>query len=316
MITIVIPYYKIVFFRETLLSLANQTDQSFHVYIFDDNSPDDPRDLLLEFEERFSFSYHKFTENIGCISLPSQWKRCLDLIKREEWCMILGDDDVLEKNVIQDFHHHLNEINRSNIDVVRFSTVVIDENNNKISNAFTHPIIENSVDSLMRKIKNLTRSSLSEYMFRTNNFDHYTFKDYPNGLFSDDILILNHTSFKKIFTINSSVVKIRKSKVNLSGELKLDNRDVSLLQFYKTLLIELKEKFDKSQITYIEYKLEREVFNHTKISILIFLTKYYLRHFKFLKLISLVSRIIIKVPKLIFQSLTKKGNSFQFIIRL
>jgi glycosyltransferase involved in cell wall biosynthesis len=308
MIAVIIPYFKIDFFRETLLSLANQVDDQFHVYICDDNSPDNPQELLSEFEGRFSFTYHKFTENFGSVSLVKQWKRCLDLINGEEWSVILGDDDVLETNVIQDFYHHENEINGLEIDVIRFSTVVIDENNQKISNIYTHPVIENSVDSLMRKIENLTRSSLSEYIFRTNNFNNYTFKEYPSGLFSDDILILNHASFKNIYTINSSVIQIRKSKVNLSGGAKLNTRHVALLQFYKTLLVELKENFNKQQISYIEYKLEREVFNHVKISILLFLMKYYFIGFKFLKLTSLAGRILAKMPKLIFQSLTKKGK--------
>lgn len=306
MVAIIIPYYKIDFFRDTLNSLASQTNQKFHVYIGDDNSPDNPNELLEEFKNQFSFSYHKFNENFGGLSLVKQWERCLALAKNEEWVIILGDDDVLDKNVIQNFYHQLDEINSLNIDVVRFSTIVIDENNNKISNIYTHPKIEKAVDSLMNKLKGLTRNSLSEYIFRRNNFSNYSLKDFPNALFSDDILILEHSSFKNIFTINSSIIQIRKSNLNLSGGAKLDNRHISLLYFYRTLLVELKEKFNKKQITYIEYKLEREVFNHSKISILVFLINYYLINFKIFKLISLMGRIIIKVPKLICQSLTKR----------
>ena len=33
MLAIVIPYFKLTFFEETLQSLANQTDQRFKVYI-------------------------------------------------------------------------------------------------------------------------------------------------------------------------------------------------------------------------------------------------------------------------------------------
>ena len=46
MLAIVIPYYKIAFFEETLKSLANQTNKQFIVYIGDDASKDDPTFLL------------------------------------------------------------------------------------------------------------------------------------------------------------------------------------------------------------------------------------------------------------------------------
>lgn len=301
MISILIPYYKIIFFRETLLSLANQTDKRFQVYIFDDNSADSPKELLREFKGNFSFTYHKFSENLGGFSLVKQWERCLALVENnDEWVMILGDDDVLSKNVILDFYKNLDVINNSEIDVVRFSTEAIDENNNKISEQYIFSEVENAVDSLINKLEGFTRSSLSEYVFRKKNFSNYSFKDYPNGIFSDDILILEHSSFKNIFTINSSIIQIRKSKVNLSGGLKLNNRHQAILKFYKTLLLEFKEKFNNQQIDCIESKLEREIFNHKKLSILVFLVKYYVMSFQFLKLLKLILVIFIKLPKLIY----------------
>lgn len=42
MLAIVIPYYKINYFEETLKSLSNQTDKKFKVYIGNDASENDP----------------------------------------------------------------------------------------------------------------------------------------------------------------------------------------------------------------------------------------------------------------------------------
>lgn len=305
MISVLIPYYKIIFFKKTLLSLDSQTDKRFHVYICDDNSKENPKELLEEFDEKFYFTYHKFSENMGGISLVKHWERCLSLIRDGEWIMILGDDDVLGNNVISDFYSNEDKIDASNIDVVRFSTEMIDENSNKISKKYIYPEVENAIDSLMNKLKGLTRSSLSEYVFRKNKFSDYSFKDYPNALFSDDILILEHSSFQNIFTINTSVIQVRKSNVNLSGGLKLANRHDAILKFYVTLLSEFKEKFSEQQKDFIEYKLEREVFNHQKMSIIISLSEYYLKSYKFLKLIKMISRIILKFPKLIFKTIEK-----------
>lgn len=306
MISIVIPYYKIVFLRDTLLSLSNQINKNFHVFIFDDNSKDNPTELLKEFEGKFSFTYHKFNDNLGSVSLVKHWKRCLDLVHDGDWIMILGDDDVLSQNVVQDFYEKETEINALNIDVVRFATEMIDDEDNRTSLVFNHPEVELAVDSLINKLKGLSRSSLSEYFFRKNKFYNYSFKEYPHALFSDDILILEHSSFENIFTVNTSVIQIRKSKVNLSGGLKLDNRHEAILAFYKSLLTEFKAKFNKQQIDYIEYKLEREIFNHKKRSIFVFLIKYYIKSGQFLKFFKLIGVIFTKIPKLLYLELTNK----------
>ncbi len=58
MLAIVIPYYKLTFLEATLLSLANQTDQRFKVYIGDDASPEDCTPLLEKY--RGQFYCHQF----------------------------------------------------------------------------------------------------------------------------------------------------------------------------------------------------------------------------------------------------------------
>jgi len=40
MLAIVVPYYKLTFFEETLKSLKSQTNKKFKVYIGDDASPE------------------------------------------------------------------------------------------------------------------------------------------------------------------------------------------------------------------------------------------------------------------------------------
>ena len=73
MLAIVIPYYKRSFFKETLQSLANQTDKRFKVYIGDDASPENPLDLLEHYKGSFDFEYKRFETNEGATSLVKQW---------------------------------------------------------------------------------------------------------------------------------------------------------------------------------------------------------------------------------------------------
>ena len=59
MLAIVIPYFKLAFFEETLQSLAIQTDKRFKVYIGDDASPENPTSLISRYKGQFEFIYHK-----------------------------------------------------------------------------------------------------------------------------------------------------------------------------------------------------------------------------------------------------------------
>ena len=137
-IAIIIPFFKINFFEKTLESLAQQTDKRFRVYIGDDASPDSPEKLLEKYQGKFNFTYKKFNDNLGSISLVKQWERCIDMMKDEEWFMILGDDDVLGDNVVEEFYKNLSEIEKK-AHVVRFSSVLINEKDEPISQEYHHP---------------------------------------------------------------------------------------------------------------------------------------------------------------------------------
>ncbi|WET01228.1 glycosyltransferase [Flavobacterium sp. YJ01] len=224
MIAIVIPYYRISFFEETLESLANQVDKRFKVYIGNDASPDDPSNLLLKYNDHFNFEYYKFDENLGRISLTKQWERCIGLIEDEEWIMVLGDDDVLADNVVKDFYANLEKINENGINVVRFATKEINEKENSISQLYKHPEFENPLDFLIRKLKWQTRSSLSEYIFRKEAFLKYKFHSYPSAFYSDDKAWIDFSEDKPIFTINTSAISIRISDQSISGKAKISDQ--------------------------------------------------------------------------------------------
>ena len=216
-LAIIIPYYKLTFFRETLESLAAQTDQRFTVYIGNDASSENPEELLKEFEGKFNFIYKKFEQNLGGISLTKQWERCIEMMQHEEWFMILGDDDVLAANVIREFYRN-HEVFKNRTNVVRFSTVVINDKSEEISSPYLHPIYEDPTESFMRKITGKTRSSLSEYVFRTVAYQKIGFVHLNLAWGTDDLAALEFPEEKKIFSINNAVVYFRMSQENITGK--------------------------------------------------------------------------------------------------
>jgi glycosyltransferase involved in cell wall biosynthesis len=278
-LAVIIPFYKINFFNETLQSLANQTNKQFKVYIGDDASPDDVSELLLKFKGKFDFEYYRFSNNLGQRSLVKQWERCVDLAKEEKWLMILGDDDVLQDNCISSFYENLCEIEKQDIKVVRYATVVIDKGGNEITKVHTHPQLELSIDFLMRKFKGGTRSSLSEYIFKLEDLKRIKFKDLPLAWYSDLLAVLEVSNFGNILTINNSKVYFRLSGQNITSQ--TDNlilKNIGTFQFYQYLLNVSHSFFTKDQEEQIVEHYEKTFLDNKKNKTFwIDLTQLYLR---------------------------------------
>ncbi|MDI5950693.1 glycosyltransferase family 2 protein [Flavobacterium yafengii] len=265
MVAIVIPYYKITFFEETLQSLANQTDKRFKVYIGNDASPETPTDLLEKYKGQFDFVYHRFETNLGSTSLVQQWHRCISLMQNEEWLLVLGDDDVLQDNFVSAFYENRNKIEALKINVIRYATAVINDKGEVISKLYIHPKLEKSTDFLMRKLKGGTRSSLSEFIFRRADFDKVKFKDLPLAWYSDYLAVLEVSNFSFLYTINNSQVYFRHSSLNITS--KRDNlkaKNIATFGFYHYLLYDKKHFFDSEQLAVLRTRLEKTFLDNKK----------------------------------------------------
>ena len=279
MLAIIIPYYNLTFFDETLESLAIQTDKRFKVYIGDDASPECPDLLLEKYYDKFDFVYNRFKSNLGSISLTKQWERCIALIKDEEWIMILGDDDKLGPKVVELFNKNVTSINSKSINVIRFSSQVIDGNAKTISNIFHHPQYESATDSFFRKLNNYTRSSLSEYVFRKSVYNKYKFADFPLAWYADDMAWIEFAETRGIFSINHELIYFRYSGKNISSKTdNLDLKEKSKYLFYKMLvtreLTQFTEKQQFNLLTTFELLLKkRGIF---RVNDFFFLTRKYI----------------------------------------
>lgn len=245
-VAIVIPYYKFKFFRENLESLANQTDKRFHVYIGNDASLENPEDLLKEFEGKFKFTYKKFDQNLGGTSLTKQWDRCISMMEDEEWLMILGDDDYLEPNVVEEFYKKIEDINE-NYSVVRFSLQIVDEASLFISKAYTNPILENPLDAHFKKISGEVIGSLSEYIFRKDAYVKFRFKDYDLAWGSDNRAIIDFSDKKPIYSINTACVYFRISKSNITGSANVERKNRSLAKQRRQLFADYRNELSTVQ---------------------------------------------------------------------
>ena len=230
MLAIVIPYYKIEFFKETLHSLASQTNKGFNVYVGNDNSPNNPEKIIAEFNKNLPIYYKKFDKNLGQKSLPQHWDRCISLTKNEKWILVLGDDDLLENNAVELWYKEKED--KTNL--YKFSSQMLYTDEKRFSEVYTHPQYEHSVDAFYRKFKGKTRSSLSEYIFKKTIYEKVGFKNYPLGWHSDDKAWLDFSFKEQIKTINDAKVIIRVSSISISGNKNnLKEKNDATIQFYK-----------------------------------------------------------------------------------
>jgi len=283
MLAIVIPYYKYTFFEATLLSLSTQTDKRFKVYIGDDDSPEHPADLLEKHKGAIDFVYQRFETNLGGVSLVQQWERCIKMTKDEEWIMILGDDDTIADNCVACFYSHLAEVEQQRINVIRYATVVIDQNDTELSIVHTHPKYEKSVDFLMRKFKGGTRSSLSEFIFKKEVLLEIRFKDLPLAWYSDLLAVLEFSKFGLIYTINEAIVSFRLSGINITS--KRDNlvlKNIATFKFYYYLLNIKSKFFNREERNVLMRMLEKTFLDNKKsVTFWVLFTKLYLSNFYF-----------------------------------
>ena len=127
-LAIIIPAYKSKFLRQTIDCLVNQTNQNFNLYIGDDNSPFNLKEIVNDYNDKLTITYHRFSNNIGGKNIVNQWNRCVELIKDEKWIWLFSDDDIADTNCVETFYKTI-KMDAEKYDVDRFNTRVIDDNN-------------------------------------------------------------------------------------------------------------------------------------------------------------------------------------------
>lgn len=281
-LTILIPYYKISFFKETLLSLEQQTCKDFTLFIGDDNSPSNPLKLIQEILKTTTYQYKKYTSNLGGKNLVKQWDRIISDTNVTEYFMILGDDDVISNNFVEEFYKNLSEINKNKCNVIKFSQCWIDEIGVPL-NEFTkyHQLLDPN-ENLNLKLYHGHRSSLSEYIFKISSYKKIGFKDFPLAWGTDDIALLEFSAEKPIFFIHKAHVLVRMSSENISG--KVDNKVEKIQaksEHEKYLLRNHYHKLDKKYLKHLVDQHIHESFRHkTQLGFSLLKVYLYLKEYK------------------------------------
>ncbi|MGI0107858.1 glycosyltransferase family 2 protein [Salinimicrobium sp. WS361] len=296
-IAVVIPFYKIAFFEECLSSLASQSNKNFNVYIGNDASNEDPNRIIEKFERALNISYKRFEINLGQKSLTKQWERCLALIEKEEWFILLGDDDYLSDNYVQKFYANINLIKKYGLKVVRYASQEINEKGEVISKRFEHPVFQTFNDAFSMRFFEGSRSSLSEYIFSVEQYKKYGFRDLPLAWHADDLAWLEYSEFGDIFTINKATAFFRISTLNISRpNYLLEEKANTQYCFFEIIVKEYLNKFDRNtarkilkRFELLTYNLNKASFKFWKFNIL-----YFLKYFGLFESVKFSRRVFLK----------------------
>lgn len=280
MLAIVIPYYKLTFFEETLLSLAGQTDKRFKVYIGDDASPENTEFLLKKINGQFDFRYHRFESNLGKISLTKHWERCIDLIGDEKWIMVLGDDDVLGKNVVKELYDFIGN-KQIQIDLIRFNLKIIGSTGEISKDHYFSKVHENTNDLLDRIFSIKETITASEFVFSRSIYNKNNgFVEFPLAWFSDYATWLLYSKKNGVYNIHNESVYWRLSEINISSK----SSNIEEVEF-KVQSLFLFMSFLQNHFTIEKRKQKKFVFVHLESL---------LREVKFFKFCAILRKSLFK----------------------
>lgn len=289
-LAIVIPYYKIDFFEETIRSVANQTSKCFTLYIGNDASPNNPLPIIQKYFKDGDYIYFNYKKNLGRQNLALQWERILQNVE-EEWFQILGDDDMISQNFVENINKNLKRAEAENLSLIKYAHQWIDCFNNIIETHNYAFNIINAKDLFFKKYNQEVKTSLSENIFKTALFQKFRFEKLPLAWGTDDISLLTFSNFGKILYIREIMVKVRVYKNSISGSSEYDHEKLkALLLLREVILTKFQKHFELEELEkilddYIYTCYKNKICGNFKVS------QFYINRFQPLKFFKTLKKI-------------------------
>lgn len=218
-LAVVIPAYKLSYFKDTLDSLANQKCKDFTVYIGDDASPEDLATLVTTYRDKIKIVYKRFEENLGGKDLVAHWDRCINLTDGEDWLWLFSDDDIMEASCVENFYGCLNQV--CDAELFHFDLNFIDHGGfvTKTCNAFTEYM--SVAEFFDRRVGFKINSTVVEYIFSRRAYQRVGgFVNNDMAWCSDDASWIKMGTKTGIVTIPGSIVYWRDGGMNISSNVK------------------------------------------------------------------------------------------------
>jgi hypothetical protein len=168
------------------------------------------------------FVFKRFDKNLGGISLPGHWNRCVAL-SNEPWVWLFSDDDLMDDNCVAAFCKFL-ETGGDDADILRFDGWIVDEASRIVGLHSLHLDQETWLEFAYGFLMDWRPMFMQQHVFRRRAFDEAGgFLDLPLAWATDDAAVIAFGRKNPIRRIPGARVSWRSSRQNITpdGSLKM-----------------------------------------------------------------------------------------------
>ena len=184
---IVIPSFeRLEYLKESLGSALNQTYTNLEILVVDDRSknPD-----LIAYLKSLTAAHLRVIVNRKNLGTTANYDKCVrSLSSAVSWCVILDNDDILDKNFVEEAVRVIKKFPGSN--VLHARQLFIDGNKRPIGEDGPYPKLETSEEYLIRRCLNQREIRTSAMIFQPEKFKEIGgYPRFPSGLGTDTVLL-------------------------------------------------------------------------------------------------------------------------------
>ncbi len=234
-----IPTFKSQFLHECISSILNQSFSDLELIIINDCSPHPIDEVIGQFND-IRIRYYKNTINEGAQNVVNNFNKCLEKANGE-FFVLMGDDDKLEVNYLEEFNNLIFRF--PGLDIYHCRSKIIDENSQPIIYTPSWPEYESLYDNIWHRINFYRIQYISDFLYRTDSLrNRGGFFNLPLAWMSDDITSYIAMNGKGVAHTNIPLFNYRMNNhsISLSGSvyLKMDAIKLANLWLKNFLLSE------------------------------------------------------------------------------
>ncbi|MEH6307399.1 glycosyltransferase family 2 protein [Olivibacter sp. CPCC 100613] len=256
--SICIPAYKSRYLQSCIESILQQTIDDFELIILNDCSPEPIDSIVQQFEDD-RIHYYRNDKNVGAIKLVENWNKCLSLA-RGAYIMIMGDDDELEVNYLQEFSELIHQY--PTLNVYHCRSKVINDKSETMMLTPAYPSFENVYDSIWHRLAQYRSNYISDFVYRVEPLRKQGgFYNLPLAWGSDDITAFIATGQTGIAHTNKAIFRYRSNALSITStgnNLQKMEANIGYAKWLSTFLLE--KPIDEEAIVVHDYLVKTQ--NH------------------------------------------------------
>lgn len=185
--SILLPSYKLRFFRESIESVLAQTYDNWELIIVNDASPEDIDSIIRLYTDP-RIRYYRNERNYGAKRLVEQWNYCLSLA-RNDYVLCIGDDDLLLPHCLKTYAQLI--LQNPDIAILHGQTDIINQKGVLMRHTASRPHWESAMSMLYHRTMSHREQFIGDFCFqRKKLLKQGGFYNLPYAWGSDDITAL------------------------------------------------------------------------------------------------------------------------------